>query len=296
MPIERLPSYGGQALIEGVLMRGSNYLAADFRKPDGEIEVVSEKLTGIYASRVKQIPFLRGLIMLWDALVLGTRFLTTSANFQTGENEKIEGPTLYISMGGALLAGVAIFFLVPAAIGQGFESLLKVNSWWSNLIEGVIRLALLIGYIWAIGKMPDIKRVFGYHGAEHKVINAFESGAELTPENVMRYSVEHPRCGTSFLLTVVILSVVLFSFLGPLPIIWRLLSRIILIPVLAALAYEYIRWTARHLESRFVKFLIRPNLALQHLTTREPTKAMLEVSISAFNKMFSLEHDLPQAL
>ena len=296
MPIERLPSYGGQALIEGVLMRGSNYLAAAFRKPDGEIEVVSEKLTGIYASRVKQIPFLRGLIMLWDALVLGTRFLTTSANFQTGENEKIEGPTLYISMGGALLAGVAIFFLVPAAIGQGFESLLKVNSWWSNLIEGVIRLALLIGYIWAIGKMPDIKRVFGYHGAEHKVINAFESGAELTPENVMRYSVEHPRCGTSFLLTVVILSVVLFSFLGPLPIIWRLLSRIILIPVLAALAYEYIRWTARHLESRFVKFLIRPNLALQHLTTREPTKAMLEVSISAFNKMFSLEHDLPQAL
>ena len=296
MPIEKLPSYGGQALIEGVLMRGSNYLAAAFRKPDGEIEVVSEKLTGIYTSRVKQIPFLRGLIMLWDALVLGTRFLTTSANFQTGENEKIEGPTLYISMGGALLVGVAIFFLLPAAIGQGFESLLKVNHWWSNLIEGIIRLALLVGYIWAIGKMPDISRVFAYHGAEHKVINAFESGADLTPESVMRYSVEHPRCGTSFLLTVVILSVVLFSFLGPLPVIWRLLSRIILIPVLAALAYEYIRWTARHLESRFVKFLIRPNLALQHLTTREPTKAMLEVSISAFNKMFSLEHDLPQAI
>ncbi len=144
--------------------------------------------------------------------------------------------------------------------------------------------------------MPDISRVFGYHGAEHKVINAFENGAELTPENVMRYSVEHPRCGTSFLLTVVILSVVLFSFLGPLPVIWRLLSRILLIPVLAALAYEYIRWTAHHLESRFVKFLIRPNLALQHLTTREPTKAMVEVSISAFNKMFSMENDLPQAL
>ncbi len=125
MTIEKLPSYGGQALIEGVLMRGSNYLAAAFRKPDGEIEVVSEKLTGIYTSRVKNIPFLRGLIMLWDALVLGTRFLTTSANFQTGENEKIEGPTLYISMGGALLVGVAIFFLLPAAIGQGFESLLK---------------------------------------------------------------------------------------------------------------------------------------------------------------------------
>jgi uncharacterized protein YqhQ len=296
MPIEKLPSYGGQALIEGVLMRGSNYLAAAFRKPDGEIEVVSEKLTGIYTSRLRKIPFLRGLIMLWDALVLGTRFLTTSANYQTGENEKIEGPTLYISMGGALLVGVGIFFLLPAAIGQGFESLLKMNHWWSNLIEGLIRLALLVGYIWAIGKMPDIRRVFGYHGAEHKVINAFESGADLTPENVMRYSVEHPRCGTSFLLTVVILSVVLFTFLGPLPVLWRLLSRIILIPVLATLAYEYIRWTARHLNSRFVQFLIRPNLALQHLTTREPTRAMVEVSISAFNKMYSLEHDLPQIL
>jgi uncharacterized protein YqhQ len=296
MPIEKLPSYGGQALIEGVLMRGSNYLAAAFRKPDGEIEVVSEKLTGIYNSRIKRIPFLRGLIMLWDALVLGTRFLTTSANFQTGESEKIEGPALYISMGGALLIGIAIFFLLPAAIGQGFESLLKINHWWSNLIEGIVRLALLVGYIWGIGKMPDISRVFAYHGAEHKVINAFEAGADLTPENVMRYSVEHPRCGTSFLLTVVILSVVLFSFLGPLPVLWRLISRIVLIPVLAALAYEYIRWTAHHLESRFVRFLIRPNLALQHLTTREPTKAMLEVSISAFNKMFSLEHDLPQAV
>jgi uncharacterized protein YqhQ len=296
MPIERLPSYGGQALIEGVLMRGSNYLAAAFRKPDGEIEVVSEKLTGIYNSSLKKIPFLRGLIMLWDALVLGSRFLTTSANFQTGENEKIEGPTLYISLGGALLVGIGIFFLLPAAIGQGFENWLKVSPWWSNLIEGIIRLGLLVGYIWLIGKMPDISRVFAYHGAEHKVINAFESGAELTSENVMHYSIEHPRCGTSFLLTVVILSVVLFSVLGPLPFIWRLLSRIILIPVLAALAYEYIRWTARHLDSKFVKLLIRPNLALQHLTTREPTRAMLEVSISAFNKMFSLEHDLPQTL
>jgi len=294
MPVERLPSYGGQALIEGVLMRGSNYLAAAFRKPDGEIEILSEKLSGIYNSRIKKIPFLRGLIMLWDALVLGTRFLTASANYQTGENEKIEGPTLYLSLGGALLIGIAIFFLLPAAIGQGFESLLRINHWWSNFIEGIIRLFLLVAYIWLIGKMPDIQRVFAYHGAEHKVINAFESGADLTPENVMRYSIEHPRCGTSFLLTVVLLSVVLFSLLGPLPILWRFLSRIILIPVLATLAYEYIRWTARHLESDIIKFLIRPNLALQHLTTREPSRAMVEVSISAFNKMYSLEHDLPQ--
>jgi uncharacterized protein YqhQ len=288
---EKIPFYGGQALIEGVLMRGSNYLAAAFRKPDGEIVIISEKLSGIYQSPLKKIPFLRGLVMLWDALVLGTRFLTTSANYQTGENEKIEGPALYVSLGGALLVAVSLFFVLPAVLGQGIEKLLQINHWWSNLLEGLVRLILLIAYIYFIGKMPEISRVFAYHGAEHKVINAFESGAELTPDNVMRYSVEHPRCGTAFLLTVILLSVILFSILGPLPVLWRLISRIAFIPILATIAYEYIRWTAHHLDSRLVKFLIRPNLALQHLTTREPSKEMVEVSLSAFNKMILLENE-----
>jgi uncharacterized protein YqhQ len=163
-----------------------------------------------------------------------------------------------------------------------------------NLLEGLIRLFLLIGYIWAVGYIPDIRRVFSYHGAEHKTINAFESGAELTPESVQRFSLEHPRCGTAFLLTLVLFSVLIFSLLGPLPIVWRFASRILLLPVLAGLAYEYIRWTANHLQSPWVRLLIKPGLALQHLTTREPSLEMLEVSIAAFNAM--RENERPVSL
>jgi uncharacterized protein YqhQ len=150
----------------------------------------------------------------------------------------------------------------------------------------------LIGYIWAVGQMSDIRRVFSYHGAEHKTINAYEAGVELTPDNVAKFSVEHPRCGTAFLLTLVLLSILLFSLLGPLPFWWRMISRIIFLPVLACIAYEYIRWTANHLDSKAVRLLIKPNLALQHLTTREPSKDMLEVSIAAFNAMRQ-EEDIP---
>jgi uncharacterized protein YqhQ len=290
---ERLPSYGGQAVIEGVMMRGSQSVAMAMRAPDGKIVLHSEDLKGIYKSGIGKIPFLRGLIMLWDALVLGIRFLTISANTQTGEDEKIEGPTLYISLGISLVVGVGLFFLLPAGIGQLAEKLLGWNAWVGNVLEGLIRLALLVGYIAAIGMMKDIQKVFGYHGAEHKTINAFEAGAELTPENVARYSVEHPRCGTAFLLTVVVLSIFLFSLLGPLPAVTRLLSRVVLLPVLAGLAYEYIRWTANHLQNPAVRWLIRPSLALQHLTTREPSLEMLEVSITALKTMMGKEKIIP---
>jgi uncharacterized protein YqhQ len=150
----------------------------------------------------------------------------------------------------------------------------------------------LVGYIWAVGQMADIQRVFAYHGAEHKTINAFEAGVELSTDNVAKYSVEHPRCGTSFLLTLVLLSILLFSLLGPLPFFWRIVSRILFLPILACIAYEYIRWTANHLDSRLVRILIKPNLALQHLTTREPSPDMLEVSIAAFNAMRT-DEDIP---
>lgn len=155
-----------------------------------------------------------------------------------------------------------------------------------------MRLILLVGYIWVIGFMPDIRRVFAYHGAEHKTINAYEAGAELTPESVSKFSVEHPRCGTSFLLTLVLLSVVIFSAFGPLSLAVRLITRVLFIPILAGIAYEYIRWTATHLDSSFVKTLIRPNMALQHLTTREPSLDILEVSIAAFNAMMKAENDV----
>ncbi len=288
-PKEKLINYGGQAVIEGVMMRGARNMAIAMRAPDGQIAVHAEPLSGVYKSSLARIPFLRGLLVLWDSLGLGMRALTLSANTQTGEEEKIEGPALYLTLGVSLLFGVALFFLLPAGVGQLSERFLGLNAWWSNVVEGILRLFLLVGYIWGIGFMPDIRRVFAYHGAEHKAINAYEAGAELTPEVVSRYSLEHPRCGTAFLLTLVLLSILVFSLLGPLPTAWRLLTRVIFIPVLAGLAYEYIRWTAGHLNSGFVKLIIKPNLALQHLTTREPGLDMLEVSIAAFNAMMAEE-------
>ncbi len=285
----RFPAYGGQALIEGVLMRGSSTVAAAMRSPDGKIEIHTEKLTGIYRSGLRKIPFLRGLLILWDALVLGTHFLTISANVQSGEEEKIEGPALYGTLAVSLIIGLGIFVVAPTALSTGIQSLTHLSLGWVNLIEGVIRLTIAIGYIWLIGRMPEIERVFSYHGAEHKTINAFEAGAELRPEIVKKYSVEHPRCGTGFLLTVVVFSILIFSPFRSLSFLIRVPLQLALIPLIACLAYEYMRWTADHLNYSWVRTLIWPNLALQHLTTREPTLDMLEVSIASFNAMIAME-------
>ncbi len=280
-----LPNYGGQAVLEGVMMRGAHSVAIAMRAPNKEIVIHKEPLGNIYKSNLGKIPFLRGLVMLWDTLGLGMRALTLSANVQTGQDQKLEGPALYLTLGVSLTFAVALFILLPAVVGQLADGFLGWNPWWGNLFEGFIRLLFLIGYIWLVGKLPDIRQVFAYHGAEHKTINAFEAESELTPECVARFSVEHPRCGTAFLLTLVLLSVVLFSLLGPLPWLWRLVSRVLLLPLLAVLAYEYIRWTANHMDSALVRLLVKPNLALQRLTTREPTPDMLEVAIAAFNAM-----------
>jgi uncharacterized protein YqhQ len=289
---ERLPTYGGQAVIEGVMMRGSQGVAIAMRAPDNQIVIHDEPLSGIYQSKWLKYPFLRGVISLWDALGLGMRALTISANLQTGEEQKIEGPTLYLTVGFSLALGVGVFFLAPALVGQLGERFLGLNSWVSNLLEGIIRLFFLVAYIWGVGRIEEIRRVFAYHGAEHQTINAFEAGAELTPVIVARYPLEHTRCGTAFLLTLVVISILFFSLLGPLPVGWRLISRIVMLPVLAGIAYEYIRWTARHMDSPVVRWMVKPNLALQRLTTRVPTPEMLEVSIAAFNAMKSRESNL----
>jgi uncharacterized protein YqhQ len=286
---ERLPTYGGQAVIEGVVMRGTRHIAMAMRAPDGNIKLYQEELGGIFKKNWMKLPFLRGLIGLWDALIIGIRFLTISANTQTGEDEKLEGLPLYGTMAFSLTIGVGLFFLLPAGVGHLAETYLHWNSFWGNALEGLLRLVLLVGYIWAIGFMPDIKRVFQYHGAEHKTINAFEAKAELTPENVNKYSLEHPRCGTSFLLTLVVISIIVFSLLGPLPIWIRFASRIILLPLLASVSYEYIRLVAYNIEKPFFRFIIKPNLALQHLTTRPPSLDQLEVAITSFNAMYLKE-------
>ncbi|HNO95194.1 MAG TPA: DUF1385 domain-containing protein, partial [Anaerolineales bacterium] len=270
---DRIITYGGQAVIEGVMMRGQKAFAVAMRAPDGKIVTHTEKLAEVYRSGLTKVPFLRGVILLWDALGLGMRALTLSANTQTGEDEKLEGPALYLTLGLSLTMGIGLFFLLPAGIGGWVEHAMAQTTsalWIGNLIEGVLRLLILIGYIWSIGFMPDIRRVFQYHGAEHKTINAFEAGAELTPEVVAKYPIEHPRCGTAFLLTLVLLSILVFTLLGPMPIVWRLVTRVLFIPILAGIAVEYIRWTANHLNNPIVQWLIKPNLALQLLTTRPP--------------------------
>ena len=288
----KLPSYGGQAVIEGVLMRGKSSVAMATRAPNDEIFIHKEKLTGIYTSKLAKIPFLRGLIVLWDSLGLGMRYLTLSANVQTGEDEKLEGPTLFITLFISLSFGILVFFLLPAFISGLIARLPGISAWTSNLIEGGIRLVILILYLWIIGQMSDIRRVFMYHGAEHKTINAFENGVILTPENVKSFPVAHGRCGTSFILTLVIMSIIIFTLIGPLPLHWRLLTRILMIPILAGLSYEYIRLISKNLDSPIAKAIIMPNLFLQRMTTREPTTDMIEVSIRAFNEMREMESDL----
>ena len=272
-------------------MRGKSNVAMATRSPDDQIVIHKEKLGGIYTSPLAKIPFIRGLIVLWDSLGLGMRYLTISANVQTGEEEELSGPMLYLTLAVSLLLGIGLFFLLPAFISGLIARFTALSAWGVNLIEGGIRLLMLIGYLWLIGKMPDINRVFMYHGAEHKTINAFEDGAKLTPKEVAKYSVEHPRCGTSFILTLVLLSIVIFSLFGPLALHWRLISRLLMIPVLAGISYEYIRLLSKILDTQFGKLISKPNLALQRLTTRELTRDMLEVAIRAFTEMKAMEDE-----
>ncbi len=292
----RLPSYGGQAVMEGVMMRGKQHVAMAVRAPDGQILTYEEELPALYRSKWMSIPFLRGVLGLWDSLNLGMRFLTKSSNTVSGEDEQIEGKDLVLAVLLSLGLGVGLFFLLPALVTGwldgplGIERLGTLGTWLSNLMEGLLRLALLVVYLAVVGRMPEIRRVFSYHGAEHKTINAFEGRADLTPKNVSEFTLVHPRCGTSFMLTLVLISILFFSLLGPLPLHWRLLTRILLLPVVSGIAYEYIRFAANHMdESALVRALIKPNLALQKLTTREPSEDMLEVSIKAFNLMYAAE-------
>lgn len=301
-------SYGGQAVIEGVLMRGAHTAAVAVRDPNGQIVVHETELSStLYRGRIIRTPFVRGVIGLWDAMGLGTRALMWAADVAIGEEEDIDfnGPIGWATLAFSLLIGVGIFFFVPTLGATGIGNLLGLTPEGSaaiglestivNLIEGVIQLALLVGYIWLIGRMQDVKRLFGYHGAEHKTINAYEAGAELTPEVVQNYPIEHPRCGTAFLLNVAFVSVFVFSLLGRPPLPLLILSRIVLIPVIAGIAYEVIQFTARHMDNRFIRWMIKPNLALQHLTTRQPELHMIEVAIVAFKRVLVSEKLLDES-
>lgn len=298
-------NYGGQAVIEGVMMRGSKALAVAVRNPAGAIVVHTEPLdTRIYGGRLARVPFLRGLTLLWDALGLGVKSLMFSAEVALEEEKKgaeaakvFEGPAQWGTVILSLTFSIALFFVLPTFLAHQLQRWfgLGQSQVAENFIEGLIRLTLLVGYIWLIGFVPDIKRLYGYHGAEHKTINAYEAGADLTPAEAARFPLEHPRCGTAFLLTVVVISILIYSLLPPLTIGARILSRIILLPIVAGIAYEFIRFTATHQNNSLIRLIIKPNLALQRLTTREPDQGMLEVAICAFEQVLAFERNLATA-
>lgn len=272
-------------------MRGRRACVVAVRSSDRTIVFRTFRLGTVYQHRLAQLPFVRGLFLLVDALLLGIRALTFSADVKLGHEHKSARAPMALSLIGALAFGVGLFFLLPAAMAHWIEQGLGLGAWGGNVVEGLVRLALLIAYVWAIGLWSDVDRVYRYHGAEHKTINAFEAGAPLDPEQVALFPREHFRCGTAFLLTLIALSIVLFGALGPMPLATRLASRLLLLPVLAGLSYEYIRLTSRWSHLPWVRALAAPNLAMQRLTTREPGPDMIEVAIAALSALLAAEQD-----
>lgn len=285
-------NYGGQAVMEGVMMRGEREWAVCVRHPSGGLVVHREPLPkAIYRSRVLRWPFFRGLTMLWDSLGLGLRALTWSADVALSEEEDVHfsGPLAWTTIFVSLAFGIGLFFLLPMFLVSLVDRHVS-SALWSNLAEGVVRLGLFLLYLWLIGLMPDIRRVFAYHGAEHKTINAYEHGAPLVPAEVARYTRAHIRCGTGFLLIVLIVFVLIATMIGRPPLLLRLLSRIVLIPIVAGISYELLKLSARYYEkSAVVRALVAPGLGLQQLTTREPEPEMLEVSIRALQEVLHSE-------
>jgi len=281
--------YGGQAVIEGVMMRGRRLVAVAVRRPQGDITLRLESLGGLYTGSLRRIPFLRGIIVLWETLTMGTRALLFSSNVALGEEEKeISRPVLWATVMLALAFVIAIIFVGPVLAMGRLEDALD-NERLAALVEGIIRLGVLLAYLYLIGLLPDIRRVFAYHGAEHKAINALEDGAPLEVKAVRRYGTAHPRCGTSFLLVVVVISVLLFVLVGTPPLWQRLLSRVALVPVIAAVSYEVIRLMGALQGNRLMRALFRPNLWLQSLTTREPDDAQVEVAICALREVLAAD-------
>lgn len=277
--------YGGQAVIEGVMMRGKDNMAVAVRGPRGDIVVHAEKLASwIHTSRVGKWPFVRGLVMLWDTLALGIRTLMFSADIALGEEDvQFTGPVAWGTVAVSMVMSVGVFFLLPSAMAKLVDRYVT-SGLLNSLIEGVIRILLFVVYVAAIGLVPDIKRVFAYHGAEHKTINALEDRQPLKPEVVQRYNTAHARCGTSFLLFVLVVSILVFApfHFKEWPL--RLASRIVLIPVIASVSYEFLKFTAKHRTNPIVRILMAPGLLLQSLTTREPDDSMVEVAIAALKQ------------
>ena len=284
---------GGQAVIEGVLMRAPRSMAIAVRRPDGEIVVKRDHMVPLSERfPIVKLPLVRGAVALFSSLVIGIKALSFSANAALAEGEKEEEITP-LAMGGtmaaALLFGILLFFVLPLYLTKLLVPFIGDSNLVFNLVDGLIRVLVFLLYVFSISRMKDIQRVFQYHGAEHKAIFAFESGETLSVENVKRHSRLHPRCGTSFLLIVMLVSILVFSLIPKLwPFYLKAVARIVLLPLIAGASYELLKWSARHEQSPLVRFLIAPGLALQKLTTREPDDDQLEVAIRSMEEAIDM--------
>jgi len=296
--------YGGQAVMEGVMMRGAKTIATVVRRPNGTLAKDVHALHPIYTGRWRKIPFSRGVIALLEAMILGTQSLIFSTNIaledtdepKAGEakkeSTKLGGATLWLVMLASLAFSIGLFSILPLFLSKWLMPGMQ-GSLPFNLAEGIIRLAIFLAYLWGVGFMPDIRRVFSYHGAEHKTIHAYEAGIELTPENVQKYTTAHARCGTAFLLAVMLIAILVFSLVGKQTWWWLIASRILLLPVIAAIAYEVTQYGARHMDNIFVKWLVAPGLWLQSLTTKQPDDKMVEVAIAALKEVLMADGVIP---
>lgn len=281
--------YGGQAVIEGVMIRGPRHMAIAARTREGSIVTREETLPGVMSGRLRAIPIVRGAIVLYETLALGIRSLTWSSQVAAGgELREIGKAQMLTSLAFTLLFTGAIFFAGPVLL-TGWIGEVIGSEYAEVALEGVLRLLMFVAYVWAIGRLPEIRRVFGYHGAEHRAIHAYEHGRDLTPEAIRAFPNEHPRCGTAFLLTVMVISLVVFIVLGTPPIWVRIVERIILVPVIASFAYELLRAGQRYGEHALVRKLYAPNLWLQRLTTRDPDDGQIEVAIVALERALALD-------
>lgn len=287
---------GGQAVIEGVMMRSPNAFAVAVRRPDGQIAVWKESIRFLTGKSVVKWPVIRGVPALIDALLLGIRALNFSAKEALGEDAKDKGNSSFL-MGLTIFAafgiGIFIFLILPLLITWLLQMpfpVIERSSLVFNAVDGALRVIIFLGYVIAISFLKDIERVFQYHGAEHKAVFAFESGEEVDVANAKKYSILHPRCGTSFLLMVMLISIVTFSFIPrEWGLLYKVLARIVLIPVIAGIAYEFIKISSKKMHHRFIRYLILPGLWLQRLTTREPTDEQIEVAIRALKEAVAIE-------
>jgi uncharacterized protein YqhQ len=285
---------GGQAVLEGVMMRGPSNWALAVRKPDGEIAEVNQPIHSVMARHwFFRLPIIRGVIALGESLAIGFRALAISANYAAQEEGDDGEVQTELSRGAIIFAfaiaigfALMLFKVTPALI----TSWLPIETTgWFVIVEGLIRVGIFIAYLLVISLLPDLRRVFEYHAAEHKVINAYEAGEELVPERVQRFSLIHPRCGTAFLLWVMVIAIFVFAFLGRPSLPWLIASRILLLPLIAGLAYELIRFAGKHTGNRVLMTLLAPGLWLQRLTTRQPSLDQLEVSIRALKEVLLVE-------